>query len=442
MGLNRAHRPPLARIGAAALAGTLGLAAALGLGGAPAVGAASAGTGSSCGATVALTKAAASATTGVTPNTITVGNVSILSGPVPGLFQGAPNGVRAYFAYVNAHGGVDGRKLELDGYDDGFNGQQNALYTQQAVDKDFALVGSFSLYDNYGCKVLAANPSVPDVSVTLDPGTNNLPNVFSAVPVGQGGSLGPLLFFKHHYPTAVTKAAALVANVASVTSQWHDQELTMEHAGFHFTYVQTVSPLTTDFTTEVIAMRNAGVQAVDITNLDYELDATFMQDLTQQNWHPELVFSSGPVYSDQFISTAGGPAAADGVWIGQDVALYLGQDRSSIPADSTFLTWVHRVAPSWQPDLFTLYGWASAQLFVQALQAAGKNPTRGSVLAQLAKVTSFTANGLLAATNPAKKLPSNCDLIATIKNGKYVRVQPTGSGFDCSSKFYFAPAGG
>ena len=38
------------------------------------------------------------ATTGITAKSVTVGNVSIISGPVPGLFEGAPTGVKAYFA--------------------------------------------------------------------------------------------------------------------------------------------------------------------------------------------------------------------------------------------------------------------------------------------------------------------------------------------------------
>jgi len=436
-------RRSLLRFAAVAAAAT-GLSAAVPLPGAAAGAAPSrpASTGPACGTPAPLTPAAAAASTGVTPTAVSIANVAILSGPVPGLFQGAPTGVRAYFAYVNAHGGVDGRRLEVDRYDDGFNGQQNALATQQAVDKDFALVGNFSLFDNYGCKVLTAVPSMPDVSVTLDPGTNGLPNVFSAQPVGQGGALGPVLFFKRRYPTAVRKAAALLTNVSTVTSQWHDQELTMEHAGYHFTYVRAVSPLTTDFTTDVITMRNEDVQAVDITNLDYELDATFMQDLTQQNWHPQLVFSAGPAYATQFIPTAGGAGAADGVWVGQGVALYLGQDRSTIPAVHTFLSWVHRVAPSWDPDLFTLYGWASAQLFVQALRAAGPHPTRGAVLTALHHITSFDASGLMAASDPATKTPPSCYIMARVIDGRFQRVDdPPHGAYRCDAPYYVVPGG-
>jgi ABC-type branched-subunit amino acid transport system substrate-binding protein len=153
-----------------------------------------------------------------------------------------------------------------------------------------------------------------------------------------------------------------------------------------------------------------------------------------------LIVSAGPVYADQFISHAGGPAATHGIMLGQGQSLYLGEDQNTLPADKLFLKYVKQVNPSWVPDLYTLFGWASAQLFVQALQAAGPHPTRGAVIAQLKKVTNFNASGLISNANPAAKKPSGCYMMATIKNGKYVRVQPKGSGFSCDSTYFDAPA--
>ena len=123
-------------------------------------------------------------------------------------------------------------------------------------------------------------------------------------------------------------------------------------------------------------MKNKGVNAVDLTGIDWQDAAIFVQNANTQNWHPGLIFSEGPVYADQFISHAGGPAATNGIQIGQVYALYLGQDAGKIPAVKQFDTYVKKVSPSWTPDLYTLYGWMSAELFVQALKAAGPNPTR------------------------------------------------------------------
>ncbi|HXY28988.1 MAG TPA: ABC transporter substrate-binding protein, partial [Acidimicrobiales bacterium] len=399
-------------------------------------GAATTTAGPACATPAPLTAAAANSTTGVTSKSVTVGNVSILTGPVPGLFEGAPTGVKAYFAYVNSQGGINGRKLVLDGYDDTFSGLQNQLATNSAVSKDFALVGSFSTFDGYGCKVLAANPAVPDVSVTLDPGTNALPNDFSAQPLAQGAATGPFNYIRTHYSKA-TEVGALVGDVDTTKAAWYGQQAALEHAGFTIAYVNYFSPLATDFTSEVIAMRNAGVNMVYLTDLDWQWGADIMLDMQQQGWRPTVVFSAGPLYADQFVSHAGGAANTNGILLGQGQALYLGQDAKSIPAVGQFTKWVKVVNPGWTPDLYTLYGWASAQLFAQALKTAGPHPTRGAVLKALQGTVSFTASGLLAAANPAKKLPPNCYLMAQIRNGNYVRISPTTSGFACRGSEYW-----
>ncbi len=409
--------------------------AALGAGAAPA-GAAPAAS-SQCAPPQTPTAAELSSTTGVTPSTVTVGNVSIISGPVPGLFEGAPIGVKAYFAYLNSKGGVDGRKLKVNSQDDGFSGSNNQAETQQVISQDFAMVGNFSLFDSYGCKLLADNPAVPDVSVTLDPGTNALPNDFSAQPLAQGVAEGTLKYMRTKFP-ADTKLGTIVSNNATALAQWSGEEKALTAAGFHVDYVDEVSPLASDFTTDIINMRNKGINALYLTALDWQDGALIMRDAYQQGWKPPLIFSGGPLYADQFIKSAGGAAVANGIWITQGQALYLGQDESSVPADKTFLTWVKKTDPSWTPDLYTLYGWASAQMFAQALAAAGPHPTRGAVLAQLKKITTFNASGLLGTAHPASKLPSGCFVVAQIKNGTYVRVHPTGSGFDCSSPFFYA----
>ncbi|MGA2307126.1 MAG: ABC transporter substrate-binding protein [Acidimicrobiales bacterium] len=433
-------------LGGTLIASTLivGGGALAGLAGVTPAGAASAGaplnTSTTCQSPSKVTKAQQASTTGVTKKSITVGNISIISGPIPGLFEGAPVGVKAYFAYINAHGGVNGRKLLVDSKDDAFSGQQNRTETEEALANDFALVGNFSLFDSYGCKLLAADPAVPDVSVTLDPVTSALPNNFSPQPLAVGSSLGPIAYYKKHFPKDKT-VGAIVSNVASSVAQWNGQKAALEHEGYRIGYVRDVGPTESDFTTDVISMRNDHVNAVDLTALDWQVGAEFVQDAAAQGWHPGLIFSAGPIYADQFVAHAGGAAATNGIQIGQGQALYLGEDAKNLPADKLFLQYVKKVSPSWTPDLFTLYGWTSAVLFVQALKAAGPNPTRGSVIAQLKKITSFNAGGLLATSNPAQKKPASCYVMMQIKNGHYQRTQPAKSGFSCNTTYFYAPGG-
>src|SRR5947209_8173224 len=66
------------------------------------------------------TQARSLATPGVTKSAIVIGASLPESGPAAsyGVIAG---GAKAYFAYINAHGGINGRKLTLIALDDGYN---------------------------------------------------------------------------------------------------------------------------------------------------------------------------------------------------------------------------------------------------------------------------------------------------------------------------------
>src|SRR3546814_17454140 len=65
--------------------------------------------------------AAPSVAPGVSDDKIVVGNISSISGPVPGLGATSLAGVQAYAAYRNSMGGVCGRQIEVKGADDGMD---------------------------------------------------------------------------------------------------------------------------------------------------------------------------------------------------------------------------------------------------------------------------------------------------------------------------------
>ena len=364
-----------------------------------------------------IPKSAFSSTTGLTASSVTVGNVSTES---LGLFTGSIVGTKAYAAYVNSQGGVNGRQLVVDAQDDQFTGAKNKQLTQSAAQSDFALVGSFSLEDSFGGSVMAQNPNVPDVSTTLDPTLSKLPNSYSANPTGKGWPTGPVNYFGKKYPQQKLHTGVLASTYPSALATWKKEKPVLTRAGYKVTYFATVPITQTDFNQNVITMRNAGVQLILIDQLPQNYAGALLKAMSQQNFHPKLIIGTA-AYSQQLVASAGGPAAADGSNVEMPNALFLGEDAQVIPADATFLKWVQRVSPGFKPDYYTLAGWANAQLFTQALKAAGKSPTQGSVQQQLRKITSFNASGLLAPSNPAAGLPSTCYLVAKIANGTFVR---------------------
>ena len=374
----------------------------------------------------------------ITATCLTVGNISTISGIIPGLFEGAAVGTDAYLSYLDStQGGIDGRRIALSSEDDKFNGENNRAETQALVDKVMAFVGSFTLEDQDGGVILSQHPDIANVSLSLSQSTLDLPNTVSPVPAIGGWQLGPLEYFASEYPQAVKHVGILVAQESSAEAQAAGLERAMKHLGYHISYTSEFGPLQSNFQTELLAMQSAGVQFLDLTAMDATDAEHIMTEMHTQGWRPQVIESAGPVYVNNFVQLAGGPSVADGTYLDQDVALYLGGDSKSVPEVNTFLSWVQKVHPGFVPDLYTLYGWISGMLFAQGMKGAGTNPTPASLLASLKQVSSFDANGLIATSDPGHRGPPTCWILARIVNGVFVRVPPTPhSGYICNAGYY------
>jgi branched-chain amino acid transport system substrate-binding protein len=381
--------------------------------------------------------------TGITSTSVSVANIATLS--LGGLFKGALVGTQAYADYVNSTGGVNGRKIRVDSADDNFTGASNKQATQNAITNDFSLVGDFSLEDGFGGALLKQNPGMPNVSVTLDAATNKLPNTYSAVPLDGGWEEGPLQYFKNKFPQAVGATGTLVGNLPSAEADWAGEKYVMEKVGYKVIYDPTYGVSQTDFTQEVIAMKSAGVKILFMDSMAEAYAVALLKDLVQQDFHPIVILGAAN-YTNTVVAKSGGPSAVDGSYLQQNSSLYLGQDASQIPAVGTFLHWVNVASPGFQPDLFTLYAWLSAQLFSQALSKAGSNPSRGSLLQALSKITTFDGGHIIAPNNPAAKTIGNCYLIGHVVNGDFQRLDNppvTGStnGYRCDYQYVNPPGG-
>lgn len=377
--------------------------------------------------------------TGVTATSVTIGNVST---ELAGLFTGAVVGTEAYAAYVNSEGGVNGRKIVVSSADDHFQGSFNKQEVQVVIQSDFASVGGLSLEDSFSEPLVAADPGFPDVTASLDPATGKLPNNFSPIPNSNGWPTGPLLYFKQEFPTKIAHTATIIADLPSTELAWANEKNAMQHLGYQVLSDPALSPTTTDFTAQVVAMKNEGVQILFLEQEPQNYASAIFRDLKQQNFHPVVVLGA-PAYSNQLISNAGGPGAVDGAYLEQQASLYLGEDAAQIPTITTFNTWVQKASPGFTPDYFTLTGWLCGELFVDALRDAGSDPSRGSLLQALRKITVFDSGNLLPVSNPAAKVPITCYLLGRVSNGNFVRLDDppiTGStnGFRCDGTYYRA----
>ncbi len=373
---------------------------------------------------------------GVTKTTVTVGNISVLGGPIPGLFQNAPYAVDAYFAYINSKGGVNGRQLKLDSEDDAYSCPQNKAQTEALKNKVFALVGDFSVFDNCGVPTLKANPTFPDVSAVIaDPTEYGLPNVYSASPSVPGGAAGPLRWIKANYPNTTKVGTMITNNPGAIESFNRNGKPLLKALGFDLVYSRIYNATETDFTSDIIRMRQKGVNFIYTPSGTPQMYGRLLAAGAQQNYHP--LSYNGSSYTNAFAQLAPG-GVGEGAIGYLSTAPFLEGPTSSIPSVQLLNEWMTKTHPKTVIDSYAASGWANAALFVQALTQAGPNPTRQKLLDALKSMHSFNAGGFLPTTDVGGKQPVTCYLMVQYKGGKWVTVGTPGpTGFQCDPGGYY-----
>src|SRR6516165_11504040 len=117
---------------------------------------------------------------GVTATTITIGSHQPLTGPVaPGYSEIAP-GSAAYFAYVNAHGGVYGRKITYKYLDDAYNPTTTATVVHQLVLQDnvYAVFNGLGTPTHLAAVSFLNAQKVPDVFIASGCNCWNQPSLY------------------------------------------------------------------------------------------------------------------------------------------------------------------------------------------------------------------------------------------------------------------------
>jgi ABC-type branched-subunit amino acid transport system substrate-binding protein len=367
---------------------------------------------------------------GVTANEILLGNVSDLSGPQPGLFQSAVNGTNAYIAYINSMGGIYGRQLKIDVADSqtSCEGDRNGI--EEEIGKVFAFAGSASLNDECGATVLATHKTVPDAHLAVTPQANALPNNFSVTPIGTKVSNGPFKWVTDKWGLGVVQHTGfLYANLPAVNNVAALSIHSAETVGWKFVVHQSVSPTSTDFTAQIIQMRQAGVKLF-YTLFDAQELAEFMRNANQQNFHP--VIFAPLAYDQTFFTDLGSPTLANGIYgFNGETMFFSAGDIANIPATALFHKWYSLVSHNGPADSFGADAWSETELLVDAIGAAGPNLTREKVIAALGKVHHFDANGFFAPSDPAAKKSGNCFIPWVIKDGQYVRTGVGPTSFIC-----------
>jgi ABC-type branched-subunit amino acid transport system substrate-binding protein len=197
----------------------------------------------------------------------------------------------------------------------------------------------------------------------------------------------------------------------------------IHNAGLEVSGVHEVGLAETNFVSVAQQLVNEGADGF-IGLMDPVASARLAKAVQQIGWHPLVAHYGAQNYGQPFLDLAG--SAAEGALM--PIAFDIFEDAGTNPTVAAFMEWFRRTAPGHTPDFYGAMGWASADMMVEALKAAGPAPRRTAVLSYLRKLTSFDAHGFLAPCNPAGKVTAPDFMVATVSGGKWKRVYPA-SGF-------------
>jgi ABC-type branched-subunit amino acid transport system substrate-binding protein len=351
-----------------------------------------AGCSSGGGSTANNSQALTASAPGITTTTITIGSHQPLTGPAaPGYSEIAP-AANAYFQYVNAHGGVYGRKIVYKYLDDGYNPSTTASVVRELVLQDniFALFNGLGTPTHLAVVNFLNAQKVPDVFVASgcdcwnEPSTEPYTFGWQLDYIREGKILGQ--YIAQHF--AGKKIGYFYQDDEFGTDgvKGLDYEIPKTMVVARESYV----PTNVNVAPQVAALRAAGAQVV----VSFSIPAfTALLKLTglKLSYSPQLVVSnvgSDPItlegllqsFAKQGGATVNGEQLINGV-ITDGYLPSLGDTGNSWIA---LFKKVHDTYDAKAPfDGNVLYGEAAAYTFVQAMLKAGRNPTRASLVAAI-----------------------------------------------------------
>ena len=358
--------------------------------------------------------------TGITDDKIVIANVSDISGPVPGLFEAAQEGVKAYVAYFNATSDICGRKLELMALDSRSDAGADQQAYAKACEGAFAAVGSTSAFDSGGAAT-AEKCGLPDlraISITEERGA--CATCFGTQSVRPNLIANSVLDYFHRTHRAATqKAAFLHLNAGGSPTLSKSRAVAARKRGYKVVYESGIDVAEFNYAPYVQQMKDRGVRFVDFLGA-YPQAVRLAQAMQQQGFEPEVFALHQPMYDTRYIETGGDAVEGSRVFI--NTAMF--EQASSNREMQLYTQWLQQVKPGAEPTPFGVYAWSATRMFVEKSIALGGRLDRSALVAAVRGVHDWTGNGIHAPQDSGGKRTGECLQVVRVQDGRWVKESP------------------
>ena len=333
--------------------------------------------------------------TGVTAKSIVIGGTFPLTGPASAYAPIAP-AMKAYFSYINSRRGPDGtrgvygRQIVFKYYDDGYNPANTVQLTRKLVEQDkvFAVVGQLGTEPCLAVRDYLNQRKVPQVLVST--GATEFGSQYKEFPwtigwepdyIAEGRLFG--LQIKKNQPGK--KIAVLYQNDAYGKDYLYGLKIALgtKYANANIVAEEPYEVTAPDVRSQMARIKASGADVFMIfATPKFAGQAYFFGKLL--GFKPSTIYLNHVAATGAYVKLY--VAAAGAAYVNGSLSIGFLKDPASPrfandPAVKQYRQLLAKYAPKADPnDALNLYGFAKAATFVQALYAAGRNPTRASFM--------------------------------------------------------------
>ena len=329
--------------------------------------------------------AAPAADPGLTSSTVLLGGTVPLTGEAAAFGSVGP-GAKAYFDYVNAKGGVNGRTIEYRYYDDAYNPAQTVQLTRRLVEQDkvFAIFNSIGTANNLAIRDYLNAQKVPQL--WAGDGSQSIGRSWANYP----WTMGFLMSYRGEgdvYGKTIVKSRpkARIAVLYENTELGLDMLTGLTRAiagkGPRIVAKQAYEFTGADVSGQIGLLKASGADTLML----FATPKFFLQAIATTHrlgWKPQVYIASvsieptimgiarfnAPELTKGALSIAFVKNPNDPIWAkDKAVALYRSIMRKYDPSGK-------------QTDVYNWYGMTVAWTMAETLRKAGKSPTRSSLL--------------------------------------------------------------
>ena len=378
---------------------------------------------------LATVASGASSETGVTSTQVLIGGTTPLSGPASA-YQSVAKGAAAYFRYVNAHGGVNHRKIRYIIKDDQYDPAQTMDKTRELVEQDhvFAIFNSLGTEQNQATRGYLNAIKVPQLFIAS--GDTTWGRDYKQFPWTIG--------YQPNYRAEGTIYGRYIAKTAPKSrigvlyqnDDYGKDLLAGLRRGLGKKAKLIVSTQNYDVTDPNDQAQIAKLKAAKADTLMLFSTPKFTIQAyaysRQLGWRPKVYVNAVSSASNVMgIATLGnGKKQTEGtisiVFIKDPTDPRWAKDRGI----KLYRTVMRRYKGTNPSDVYNAYGMSVAHTFVEALKKAGKNPTRDSIMRAATHLNihndPFVLPGIVVRTTPTDHFPLDQARLERYHNGRWL----------------------